>query len=175
MNWQVILLVLVIVVGAVLASSFLNRRFFSLMRKAENEVRHRCMQRPRLGIETLLDGFGVSQNSRSASKEILSGIARVMEVPAETLRGDDKFGDLCMVHFPTQVSVKPKHINAFSHDLLDFISQSLSEEQYNDFISALGAPYSSEDAIWGAISKRPLSDIVRLMAQAKIDSSGISG
>ena len=173
MEWLLILMFLLTVVGAVLACQFLNRRLFSLMRKAENEVRHRCMQRPKLGIETIVDSFGVCQHDRCASKEILTGIARVMKVPPETLRSDDRFGNLCLVQFSADVSVKPNRLIAFSHDLLDFISQSLSEEQYIDFLSALGVANHSEDVIWGAISERPLSDVVCLMTKAIMGSSKV--
>lgn len=169
MEWYLVLLFLTIIIGAVFACHIFNRRLFFLMRTAEEEVRYRCRQRAQMEIETILDSFGTPQNNRSISKEILTSMANIMEVPVGTLRADDKFCDLCLVRFSPKVSHKPSSLAAFSSDLMDYISQTLTEEQYIFFLSNLGVSNLSEDAIWCAISERPLSDVIHLMVEAKME------
>src|SRR5207244_1447312 len=122
-----------------------------------------------------VDLLSSSHEDRATVEQLLVGIARIMSVPPETLRPDDRFADLCRVQFAEtegpEKPGKPKYLFAFSYDLLDFIEKSLTDEQWNQFLSAIGAQTTSEQAILDSILNHQLADIIGFMLNAKSKSA----
>jgi len=168
MEWALLLGFGVIVLLATLGCHLSNRRLFSLMRHAENCVKRRCMQRSALQIETFLSDCDIPRSQHAVAKQVLFGIAEVLGVTPERLRPDDKLGRLCLVQFPEEQSTHSVGLFAFSEDLLDFISTTLTQREYNAFLCALGITQPSDSRLWEILSDQPLANVVRLIAGAKV-------
>ena len=168
-NYWPIVIGVIVVIGASAVAHFLNRHLFSFQRQAEEEVRRRCLDRPRLEIGMFLENSGVQEGDRDTVAVYLSGIANVIKVPPETLRPEDCLGELCRVQFPRKTHKPrkntPDFLIAFSDELLDYFMETLDEDRWVRFLETVGVESFSEDAILDAILKQPLSNVLRSMVK----------
>lgn len=172
MDFWLSLTVILTITGAYLVFYYSNKPLLLLCRKAEDEVRAKCLNRPRIQIETMVNDLGVDDKYRETGQKVLQALAKIIGVPPETLRADDMLGDLLLVRFDSEKTgskreTKPTSLIAFYDGIYHYMMSFLDEDQHKYFLSLLGIPPCDEDAFWDCISSRPLGEIVRFMAEAK--------
>lgn len=167
--WPYLLGILFVIGASTAVAHFSNRRLFSSVRQAEEQVRVRCRNRPLMDINLILDKSGIRTKDRAMAEELLRELARIMNVAPETLRSEDLLGDFCRVECSKETS--RNHLVVFVSDFMDLLERRLNEDQWIRFVSTIASqPYSEKTILQGLLKQR-LGDLVRSVVQATSDSA----
>ena len=165
-NWTFLAGSLVILLSAAAASNIANRRLFSRIRDAEEQVRRRCLANQKIDLNLTLDSMELKDGDREIARELLGGIASIIRVPPEVLRFDSTLRDMCGVEYP-QKETKGGFLVVFADEMLEFIEQSLTEDQWVYFLREMNIPLVSEGLTLEGIFNHRLGEVIRYMTEAK--------